>query len=88
MRYIGSGKAKLTEWLRQCLNAGGAPTMVVEYAGVEIKGPDGTPAVLVRCFGAGDRVTGGVIYGLPAELVEKIKISKKDIITLKEELGL
>jgi len=86
--YIGSGVSALKEWIRKCLEAGGTPTFVPKYAGRPFKGPDGSPAVLVRCFGAGDVVSGGVIYGLPSELVEKIESAKKDIQTLARELGL
>jgi len=82
-RVIGRGREALTSWVRKCLEAGGIPTFVVEYAGRPLP----NNSVLVRCFGAGDKVRGGMISDIPTDLLEKIKSAKKDITTLAEELG-
>lgn len=87
-KYIGRGIEALRSWVRKCIEAGGTPTFVAEYAGRPLKGPDGSPALLVRCFGKADVVSGGTIYGLPADFVERVKVAKKDIQTLARELGL
>ena len=87
-KYLGKGVDYLREWIRKCLEAKGTPTFVPKYSGRSFEGPDGSPAILVRCFGAGDIVGGGVIYGLPAELVEKIESAKRDIQVVAKELGI
>ncbi|RLE44364.1 hypothetical protein DRJ16_02400 [Candidatus Woesearchaeota archaeon] len=70
-RYIGKGVAELVKYIDKCLDAGGFPIVVTRYAGARIRGPDGTPAVVVRCFGRREQVPGGVIYGLPEDVIKK-----------------
>jgi len=83
-RVIGSGREALINWVKTCIEAGGIPTFVVEYAGKPLP----NNSVLVRCYMAGDKVKGGVITDVPTDLLEKIKSAKKDITTLAKELGL
>jgi len=84
---IGKGVDTLIRKIRECLSAGGIPQIVPEYGGREFRGPDDSPAVLFRCWGASREVKGGVIYGLPAELVEKAKETVGDYRWILEEYG-
>jgi len=84
---IGRGVETLIRKIRECESAGGIPQVVPEYGGKEFVGPDGSPAVLFRCWGASEAVPGGVIYGLPRELVERAKKTVGDYKWILEEYG-
>ena len=69
---IGSGMAFLRDWAHRCKAAGGIPQVVTKYGGKrwsEITGQPG--AVLVRCYGAGRKVKGGLVTHIPEDFIEK-----------------
>jgi len=70
-RVLGKGVEKVVEFIEKCLKVGGVPMVVTRYAGRRLTGPDGSPAVIVRCWGKRDVLEGGTIYGIPEEFIEK-----------------
>ncbi|RLE84961.1 MAG: hypothetical protein DRJ67_09715 [Thermoprotei archaeon] len=78
---IGRGVDALKSFIRECMEAGGTPTMLAKYGPTEFR-----DAVLVRCYGASDKVRGGLIVDLPAEIVEKVRKRKLDAKWILEEL--
>jgi len=69
---IGKGVEDLVKWVKECVDAGGVPLITTKYAGRRFE-YEGKPAVVVRCWGAGERVKGGMIYDIPEELIEKFE---------------
>ena len=86
-RIVGKGVRSLVEYVDKCLKAGGVPMVVPRYAGRRITGPDGSPAVIVRCWGKREEVPGGMVYGLPTEIVEKAEQYVGDYKWLLAEYG-
>jgi len=78
---IGKGVEALKSFIRECLSANGSPTFVAKYGAQEY-----TDRVIARCYGASEKVPGGFIVDLPADVVEKIKKRKGDATWLLEEL--
>jgi len=65
---------RLVDWIEDCIRAGGIPQLVEKY------GPRDFLAegyVLVRCWGAGDKVPGGLIKLTPEELEVVRKYAKE-----------
>jgi len=81
VRIIGSGTEALKSFVEECIEAGGSPTFIAKYGVQEYE-----DRVLARCFGAADKVPGGWIVDLPADIVEKIRKRKVDASWIKEEL--
>ncbi|RLG80487.1 MAG: hypothetical protein DRO40_11095 [Thermoprotei archaeon] len=79
---IGKGTSALKEFISECLEAGGSPTFVAKYGAREY-----TDRVIARCYGASDKVPGGFIVDLPADVVKKIAKRKGDATWLLEELA-
>ncbi len=61
---------KLLEWMERCINAGGIPQLVEEYGGRNFLAED---MILVRCWGAGKEVPGGLFKISDPELLEVLK---------------
>ena len=80
VKIIGKGIDAVVSFIKECLDAGGTPTLLGEYGGREFK-----DRVIVRCYGAADKVPGGVIVDLPEEFVEKVRKRKKDWKWILEE---
>ena len=64
---IGEGVEALKEWIRKCRAAGGRPLIVTKYV------EEYTNAVVVRCWGAGEKVKGGTILNIPPHIIQKIE---------------
>jgi len=78
---IGRGVSALKKFIEECTEAGGSPTFVAKYGVQEF-----TDRVIARCYGASDKVPGGFIVDLPADVVEKIAKRSIDAKWLLEEL--
>ena len=86
-RTLGRGVEKVVEFIEKCLEVGGIPMVVTRYAGRRLKGPDGSPAVIVRCWGKRRVLEGGTIYGLPEEFIEKAEQYVGDYKWILSEYG-
>ena len=73
-KVIGSGVAKLKEFARRCLDAGGIPIFRTKYG--ERRLPNN--AVIVACWGKGDVVKGGTVTDVPIDIIEKLEKTKGD----------
>jgi len=75
----GHGIKDLVKFVLECLHAGGIPQLVPKYGGVELwSEKEHSPAVLVRCWGAGREVKGGIIVDLPESLIKESEQMKGD----------
>ncbi len=73
-KVIGSGLAKVKEFARQCLAAGGVPMFRTRYGGKRLP----NNSVIAACWGKGDVVKGGTITDVPLDVIEKMEKTRGD----------
>lgn len=86
VNIIGSGDDAVKTFAKECLEKGGIPTFVPEYAGIPLK-YGGKPAVIARCYLQGEPLRGGLITDISEDLWKKIKEARRDVRALAKELG-
>jgi len=80
---IGKGTDALREFIKKCLAAGGVPIFRTKYGGKRFPGN----AVVVACWGAGEKVKGGMITDVPTDIIEEMEKRTGDWKWLREKLG-
>jgi len=82
VHILGEGDQLAFEFAKKCSAAGGIPQYVPDFGGKPLDETIGKKhklkphVVLVRCWGAGKEVKGGIIYGISDKVYEQI-ISEK-----------
>ncbi|MHC1627549.1 MAG: hypothetical protein ACXQTI_01795 [Candidatus Nezhaarchaeales archaeon] len=82
-RVIGRGLEAIREFIRRCLGAGGVPIFRTKYGGKRLPGN----TVIAACWGAGDKVKGGMITDVPPDIITEMEKRVGDWKWLAERLG-
>lgn len=69
---LGSGVGALKSWVAQCESAGGVPIIRTKYGGKPLP----NSAVVVACWGHGNQVKGGEITDIPADVLQRLSMTK------------
>jgi hypothetical protein len=70
---IGSGVEALRSWVAQCNSAGGVPIIRTKYGGKPLP----NSSVIVACWGHGNEVRGGEITNIPADVLQRLSMTKE-----------
>lgn len=68
-REIGIGVEALRQFAEMCIRNGGVPQFKTKYGGQRL--PEN--AVIVSCWGAGDKVKGGKVKHVPPEVIARLE---------------
>ena len=68
-KLIFRSAEEFLDWIRRCEEAGGIPQIVEKYGRIDFLAQD---MVLLRCWGAGEAVPGGLAK-IPHEIAEAIR---------------
>ena len=69
---IGSGVGALKAWVAQCNSAGGVPIIKTKYGGKPLP----NSSVIVACWGHGSEVRGGEVTNIPADVLQRLAMTK------------
>jgi hypothetical protein len=69
---IGSGLDALRSWVAQCNAVGGVPIIRTKYGGRPLP----NSSVIVACWGHGSEVKGGEITNIPADVLQRLSMTK------------
>jgi hypothetical protein len=69
---VGSGVEALRSWVAQCNTAGGVPIIRTKYGGKPLP----NSSVIVACWGHGNEVRGGEITNIPADVLQRLSMTK------------
>jgi len=83
VNVIGRGTEGIREFIRKCTAVGGVPIFRTKYGGKRFP----NNGIIAACWGAGDKVKGGMITDVPPDLIEEMEKRSGDWKWLRERLG-